>query len=344
MTGLAGRCAFRLVTAPPQPAGGAHTRAAIAMIALWGNIDAAFACLGLAPVRTGEVRLRRFAAIDRGVVARFSERDAALFPHAGPLVVRQVLDWLRACGLQHLDEADPRAIYPEARSVVEAHMLAALARAASPLAIDLLLDQPRRWSSQPAEAADAPADPALLARSARLNRLIDPPLVAIIGRPNIGKSTLVNALAGRSAAVVADQPGTTRDAVGVTLDLAGLVVRYLDLPGFAEAADEASGKNTDTIDAAAGRLAQSAAARADLLLLASDPMTKVVETGSLGLSPALPTLRVMLRADLDPRRGEPGTLSVSAHTGAGMAELVAAIRDRLVPPADLVDPAPWRFR
>ena len=69
MSGLAGRCAFRLVTAPPQPAGGAHARAAIAMLALWGDVDAAFACLGLAPVRTGEVRLRRFAAIDRGLRA-----------------------------------------------------------------------------------------------------------------------------------------------------------------------------------------------------------------------------------------------------------------------------------
>jgi hypothetical protein len=339
MSGQAGRCAFRLVTAPPQPAGQAHTRAAIAMIALWGDIDAGFASLKLAPVRTGEVRLRRFAAIDQGVVARFGDVHAALFPHAGPLVLRQMLDWLRACGLQHPDEADPLVVYPEARSVVEARMLATLARAASPLAIDLLLDQPRRWSSPAVEAVDEPANPAMLARAARLRHLIDPPLVAIVGRPNIGKSTLVNALAGRSAAVVADQPGTTRDAVGVMLDLAGLVVRYLDLPGFAEANKHAS----TAVDAAAGRLALSTAARADLLLLASDPMTDAVEPQSLGLSPALPTLRVRLRADLDARRGEPGMLCVSAHTGAGMAELVAAIRDRLVPPADLADPAPWRF-
>ncbi len=57
-------------------------------------------------------------------------------------------------------------------------------------------------------------NPASEARDRVLRRLIDPPLVVAIGPPNIGKSSLLNALAGRSVALVADEAGTTRDHVG----------------------------------------------------------------------------------------------------------------------------------
>ncbi|MCA0940269.1 tRNA uridine-5-carboxymethylaminomethyl(34) synthesis GTPase MnmE [Salipiger pacificus] len=61
--------------------------------------------------------------------------------------------------------------------------------------------------------------------------------VAIIGRPNVGKSTLLNALAGREAAITSEHAGTTRDVIEVRMEIAGLPVTLLDTAGLREAAD-----------------------------------------------------------------------------------------------------------
>lgn len=326
---------FTLATPPLSP----HARSgaaagALAAIELRGDIDAAFAALHLRPVAIGCARLRRFGEIDEGVVARWSQHAATLMPHGGPAVVRGILEWLASAGLTPCDtpSADLRALYPEAADDIEARMLAALARAASPLAVDLLLDQPRRWREADSGLALTDAD---AARSARLNRLIDPPLVVAFGRPNIGKSTLLNALAGRGVALVADAPGTTRDAVGAMLDLAGLTVRYLDTAGVPDVPPPAG-----SIEDEAMRAALDAARSADLLLLCGDATATPLDPPS-----GAPSLRVRLRADLAP--AEPldrrPALRVCAVRGEGLAELVSAIREALVPSADLAHPGPWRF-
>ena len=322
-------CTFQLVTPVPGRSG-----AAIAMIALAGDVDAAWAALGWKAIEPGAVRRRDLSRIDGVVVARFGPRHGAIFPHAGPAVLRAVLNGLEAAGLRRAERGLPaRDSYPEARDDLEAKMLDALARAASALAVDLLLDQPRRWR-------DVPADGDLAARSGRLNRLIDPPLVAILGRPNIGKSTLLNALAGEPAARVADEPGTTRDHVGVTLDLGGVVVHYLDTPGIFDPGDPRAGP----LDREAAGLALAAAAHADLLLLARDPGTAWIEPATLGLPTATPVLRLLLRADLRAGHdGEADGLAVSVHTGQGLAALVEALGERLVPRADREHPGRWRF-
>ncbi|SDH33855.1 tRNA uridine-5-carboxymethylaminomethyl(34) synthesis GTPase MnmE [Alloyangia pacifica] len=61
--------------------------------------------------------------------------------------------------------------------------------------------------------------------------------VAIIGRPNVGKSTLLNALSGRDAAITSEHAGTTRDVIEVRMEIAGLPVTLLDTAGLREAAD-----------------------------------------------------------------------------------------------------------
>jgi tRNA modification GTPase len=137
--------------------------------------------------------------------------------------------------------------------------------------------------------------------------------VAIIGAPNVGKSTLLNALAGREAAITSERAGTTRDVIEVRMDIGGLAVMLLDTAGLREAADD--------IEAEGISRALRRAAMADLrvVLLAdgeSIPADVAVQPGDLV---------VRAKADL----GVSGGLAVSGKTGAGLRELTEAISAEL---------------
>jgi tRNA modification GTPase len=302
----------------------------VAIVQLHGDIDAALAACGIGAVAVGGVRLRDLMGVDRGIVARFARDMCQLMPHGGVAVVRALVAELTRQGIAEQDPAGTAGppsgppMYPEARSEIDARALAALSRAASPLAVDLLLAQHELWS-RPGAASDPQRDRIL-------NRLIDPPLVVALGASNIGKSTLVNALAGRSVSIVADEPGTTRDHVGVMLDLAGLVVRYVDTPGLRE------GAGAIEQEAVAGAL--EVASHADLLVVCGDSASDL---------PALPSepaatnrIVVALRADLG-RAKFAADARVSALSGDGIAELVKLVGERLVPRSERESTVPWRF-
>ena len=258
--------------------------------------------------------------IDDGVVVRAAPDHILLMPHGGPRVMNRLGHALTAHGARF--ESDAAVAFPEAQSEIEALMLAVLSRAASPLAIDLLLDQPRRHAAH--AAAPTPED---LARSARLNRLLVPPVIVLAGAPNIGKSTLTNTLTGRARSIVLDAAGTTRDATSGTIDLGGVVVEWLDTPGI-RATD-------DPIEAASIARAYDLISHATLLVSAAAPDVDFVDVGTP------PAVRLTLQADRGSVNG--ADLSVSAVTGAGIAELVSHLRDLLVPTADLDHPGPWWF-
>lgn len=267
--------------------------------------------------RVGSLTLRDLLGADTGVVARWNERSVHLMPHGGVAVMRRLTHALQRAEVLVAGSASPTDAFPEARDESEARVLAALARAASPLAIDLLLDQAGR------RASGLEPDPE---HSRVLDRLIDPPLVVATGPTNVGKSTLLNTLAGRRVSVVADQPGTTRDHVGVLIDLAGLVIRFVDTPG------QRSRRSDDELEAA--EVAGEVVARADLVLCCADAACAQPRRH------ARASLVVATRVDL----GKPAwthDAAVSAPAGAGVEELVRLIRDTLVPPAVLADPRPW---
>lgn len=309
------RACWRLVT----PAG---LTGALAAIELTGDVDAALRAAGVAGVEPGQVRLRDLCGVDRGLVARWSGELAHLMPHGGVAVTRAISAALSRAGIE---PAEAACEYPEARSRLEARMLATLARASSPLAIDLVLAQCGAWARA---GLDPDADPRTLRFDPGLERarwrLVEPPMVAAVGPTNIGKSTLVNRLAGRGVSIVADEPGTTRDHVGVLLDLGGLVVRWVDTPGLRPDAGAEERR--------AAELARRVVERADVVVLCGDPSTPPPD------QPA--SLRVCLRRDLGPPRW-PAEVEVSARTGEGVTYLVTRVREALVPEAALRDPRPW---
>lgn len=303
--------------------------AGLACIRLTGDIDAALAALcgrEARPVHTGQARLRDIGGVDAVLVARWSERAATLSMHGGPFVVRAMLDACARAGVTIDDVASPRDQHPEAADDVEARMLAALAACPSRIAVPLLLDQPRRWR---AWDGGSPSPSEVEAHTTALAPLLAPPLVVAVGRTNIGKSTLLNALARRTVAIAGDEPGLTRDHVGAVLDLAGLVVRWADTPGVRDAAEPAE---AEAIEAASRLRAQ-----ASLLVSCADHSTPFLE-----VTPAVRTVRVALRADLG-QPESPFDLAVSSHTGDGLDVLARSIRDAIVPPEARAWDGPWRF-
>ncbi|MDR3538597.1 MAG: tRNA uridine-5-carboxymethylaminomethyl(34) synthesis GTPase MnmE, partial [Acetobacteraceae bacterium] len=133
---------------------------------------------------------------------------------------------------------------------------------------------------------------------------------AIAGAPNVGKSSLINALAERDVAIVSATPGTTRDALETRVVLGGVPVTLVDTAGLRETAD--------AVEAEGVRRARARAASADLVIA-------VVEAGgSPPVADAGRRLLVANKADLG-APGPDGALRVSALTGAGLD----ALRDRL---------------
>lgn len=315
------RCSFVLTTG--------REPGAIAIVQLIGETEGVLRSLtGVSEWPIGRMRLVDFDGIDEGLAGRLGESVAQVMPHGGPRVVQRLLGRLLELGVEAAPahDVDPRDLYPEAADRYEALALAAVARARSPLAIDLLLDQPRRWRKRPRPTPDD------LVRSRRLDRLIEPPLVVLAGPPNVGKSTLSNALLGRSMSIALEGPGTTRDYTSGRIELAGLVVDWHDTPGIRTATEPAAG---DSIEAKAVDLARRLIERADLLVAMTDH-----EHDWPTLS-GPPAIRIGNKSDLT-RRADVD-LNVSALYGDGLPELVTTIRDRLVPPADLADPGPWLF-
>lgn len=300
---------------------------AIAAIDVIGDIDELFRVLAIAPVDVNAIGLRDLAGVDRGVAARWDARRCTLMPHGGMAVVRALTDALERAGASHA-EIDPSDAYPEATDTLEALVLHALASADSPRAVDLLLDQPARWRAWRGEPS--PGD--LRERAATLGRLLRAPLVVAIGATNIGKSSLLNALARREVSIVHDSPGVTRDAVGASLVLDGLSVRWIDAPGLRETSDQAESQALER--------AIAIARSADLVILCADADSGWPDTDGAGLS-GRPSVRAGLRSDMGRVKG--ADVLTSAATGEGLLELAVVIRRALLPDDWLNDPAPWLF-
>ncbi|MGO4640850.1 tRNA uridine-5-carboxymethylaminomethyl(34) synthesis GTPase MnmE [Mesorhizobium sp. 2RAF45] len=163
--------------------------------------------------------------------------------------------------------------------------------------------------------------------------------VVILGAPNAGKSSLFNALARRDAAIVTDEPGTTRDLLEVTLDLGGLRVRLTDTAGLRDA----PGK----VEAIGIEKARAKADRADLLLLLED----ILAPRAIGaVESTAPLLRVGTKLDLLDGQAAGDAAGrydfvISVMNGTGVEALLAEIgRCAADAAGDVGDILPSRLR
>jgi tRNA modification GTPase len=155
-----------------------------------------------------------------------------------------------------------------------------------------------------------------LASAASGERLRDGFNVVIAGPPNVGKSTLMNAIARRDVSIVSPIPGTTRDAIEVALELRGFPVNLVDTAGIRD--------TEDPIEKEGVLRARRRADEADLTLWLTEASHAGAFTPPGDRRPALP---VRTKSDLGEANSPPGSLSVSAKTGQGIDRLLDAIAD-----------------
>jgi tRNA modification GTPase len=165
--------------------------------------------------------------------------------------------------------------------------------------------------------------------AARQGRLLrDGIHVVLAGRPNSGKSSLLNRLAGYEAAIVTDVPGTTRDLVREHLDIDGLPVHVVDTAGLRETADIVE---REGVLRTRGQLAV-----ADLTLLVVDATDKAPLDELLAeVPPGVPVVVVRNKIDLTGEEpgvdagAQPVVARLSARTGAGIDDLRQLIKSRV---------------
>lgn len=186
----------------------------------------------------------------------------------------------------------------------------------------------------PEEEIDFLSDAALTARlddcSARFGeldaaidrgrRLRDGYQVVLVGRPNAGKSSLMNRLSGEDTAIVTEVAGTTRDVLRETLNLGGLAIELIDTAGLRD--------DPDRVEAEGIRRARNALANADACLWIQDASQPAAIEENLPDGAELTIVRNKIDLTDEPAgqvAGDPVTIAVSAATGAGMD----ALRGRL---------------
>ncbi|MFL5570360.1 MAG: tRNA uridine-5-carboxymethylaminomethyl(34) synthesis GTPase MnmE [Gemmatimonadaceae bacterium] len=163
---------------------------------------------------------------------------------------------------------------------------------------------------------------ALLATAPRGEVIREGAVVVIAGPPNAGKSSLFNALIGRSRAIVTEIPGTTRDALEAVIDSGKWPLRLVDTAGLRS--------TEDRIERLGIEVSETYLANAHVALACAEDPQSLEETVSVVERHSVaPILAVRTKSDLvarhDEKRGAQDVIHVSAETGSGLRELLAAI-------------------
>ena len=311
--------------------------AAIAVVRIEGGRVRAFLdehfSRPLAPSRCvhGELRDGDSVVDDPVVILADNGLAAEIHLHGGPWVVAATLELLRRNGFDVLESSsgplDLNAVAGE--TLLEREVLAYLPLARTEEGLRLLLAQVQNWTT----LLKAPLDIQALDRIGDLTPMLFPPRVAIVGAPNVGKSTLANQLFAQERSITADVPGTTRDWVGEIANLDGLPVMLVDTPGVRESEDP---------------IERAAIARSGEVVRAADLVVEVRDASNEAGAerpPSPGTLVVLNKAD---KRAAPDTrhdLETVATTGQGIDILRQAIRAHFgFEPPDLTRAMIWTDR
>ncbi|GAA3858514.1 tRNA uridine-5-carboxymethylaminomethyl(34) synthesis GTPase MnmE [Celeribacter arenosi] len=278
--------------------------------------------------RAAELQLHGSTAVVNAVLAALSEIDGLRSAEAGEFTRRAMenerLDLAQVEGLADLIEAETEAQRRQALRVFSGALgekterwRAALIRAAALIeaTIDFADEEvPVDVSPEVAQliASVQQELKAEVAGAWGAERIRDGFEVAIVGAPNVGKSTLLNALAGRDAAITSEIAGTTRDVIEVRMDLAGLPVTLLDTAGLRETADQ--------VEAIGVERAKQRAELADLRVFLVSGPDEVPD-----IAPRDGDIVLVSKDD----EGRVGAPSVSGRSGFGVDVLVERISDTL---------------
>jgi tRNA modification GTPase len=268
------------------------------------------------------------------VLCRTAEETVEIHCHGGDAAVERILNDLESIGCriqtwQHSQQAS--------LGLFEAECLEALTQATTLRTAAVLLEQQsgvlRKRIETLLEIIESDGDEfshqldELLHWSEFGLHLTRPWKVVLAGRPNVGKSSLINALLGFSRSIVFDQPGTTRDVVTAETAFEGWPVQLSDTAGIRRHADRLESAGIDK--------ARKMLKEADCRILLIDTSRPSHEEDCVLLSDWPNAIVVAHKSDLpsvwDPNEYPANALSVSSKTGAGVEDLSGKIIVRLIP-------------
>lgn len=320
-------------------------RSAIAVIGLRGSEAAAivsqcFEGATKGPFSPHEIRYGAWrgtpgqpAPAESVVVTQLDHDRLEIHCHGGRAAVARILDDLASLGAEPIS-SDRWSRNSESLLIHEAKQV--LARCLTARTAAIAIDQARgalaRWASDllariegdraAFESAGRKARE-ILAWADFTTRLAEPFRVVLVGRPNVGKSSLLNAIVGFDRSITFDAAGTTRDVLHADTIIDGLPIRLSDTAGI-RSSDQA-------IEKAGIARAQIAASEADLVVHIRQPdQAREPLESALDRSPKR-TISVLNKVDLAAatESRDPAELVTIAVTGQGVAELMAAIADAL---------------
>ena len=325
----------RLTAAILTPAG----RGAVATIRVTGDLtqlDRASPLFRAANGRALSEQERRriaFGAWGRGtteeiVVSRLTDQTLEIHCHGGDAAVRRILSDLQQCGCSEVSWQQQAV---NGVDCFDAECLDALTRATTGRTAEILLEQSLGLLREAFLPLDSLTQIESLLSWANFGlHLTQPWNVVLTGRPNVGKSSLVNRLLGYERAIVFDQPGTTRDAVTADTAFEGWPVQLVDTAGQRD--------STDELEAAGIALARQRLAAADLQIVLIDGSEPPCDDDEQLLTEWPDALVVAHKSDLpsrwsdfDWKRLPQQVVRVSSATGAGIIDLQRQLIERLIP-------------